>query len=273
MICKRSSNDPLLREMLDRYGINLIVPPRPRSDLLPGDLLIGTGGNKVRKGGWAEILGHEPSADVTKGAGVESLVFKSSNVLDAEASASAVGTFLHSLGITTPRMKAALQAAASRQLKLTVEAPASLSLANVDAVLAELRAAKAAPNPSYSRAKLFLVTRIYRARGLRLEAVRESANETKVSTNAAELLSVDAKVKVEARRDGGLNFRADKAVVFGVAVRRLDFGASGLIDRDPEELLKIMGGDQAPVVTGDAIDEAEIVCVFEDTGPNNSLAS
>jgi hypothetical protein len=270
MICQRNSNDPLLREMLDRYAINLIVPPR--ADLLPGDILVGTGGNKVRKGGWTEILAHQPSPEAAKGAAVESLELTTSRAMDSEASASAVGVFLHNLGITTPKMQAALKSTASRSLRLSVEAPSSLTLENVDAILEELRVAGVRPTAAYERAKIFLVTHIYRATGLRLEVAREDSKCASGSAEAAELLAADAQIKVDARRDGGFAFRASDPAVFGVAVRRLDFGPSGLLDREPEAPLKIMGVDQSLLIVGDAIDEGEAVCLLEDGSPNSSFA-
>ncbi len=55
-LCSKSSQDPLLRELLDK-GINLILPPR--DDIAAGDLVIAEG-TRSRRASWKSVLGVDP---------------------------------------------------------------------------------------------------------------------------------------------------------------------------------------------------------------------
>lgn len=238
-LCSRSSQDPLLKELLDK-GINLVLPPR--DDLLAGDLLIAEG-HRARRASWQSVLGVDPDRVAIERKPFKSFDLKVSDKLSVGVAASLTGSVLKRFGFTNAKMSAALTSAHCDRVALKLLAPALSQLADTDAVLDQLRDAGAVPHPSYDEFELYLVRGVWRARGLTLELYDSNNQRIVASAAVADAVSGTLNVAMKSDTNGRLTFAADAAVIFGVETGRLSFHAGMVTETAPRIALKLREAD------------------------------
>jgi hypothetical protein len=238
-VCKRSSSDRLAKELM-RQGINIILPPR--DGITAGTLVLGDKNGSIRIGDWSIVLGVDPHPLERPEPAFKAVTFKVSDQLSADTGASIGGRLLQSLGIGEGGLQGALKKSGAKQLNLALTSPAVATLENIDAVLKALRDAGARPHRDYADRRLFIVQRIWRARGLSLELQNDAGAKVSLSGEAKDELQANAKVEIMDRGDGRMTFVASTPLVFGLTFRELTFTDGGLTDQDVSEHLTFRGG-------------------------------
>ena len=267
MICQRDGEDALVKAMLEK-GINLILPPRERVEA--GDLILGEEDESIRPASWRRVFGIEAEALVEADKAFRSFNFDANSLLQASAGVSILGQILQPLGLAKGALRSALSSENIDKIELTLVAPATKTLLNLDDVLAQLRAAGASPAKGYGDRRFYVVTTSWRAKGLSLRALDKSGAHVELSARAAEELSVDGKLKFKREDDGHYAFIADKAMVFGLTLREIYSDDGAIKDRANKRALTMRGvkpDDSASAFVGD-----DLFVVFREEGDAGSAS-
>lgn len=234
--CKRDSSDPLMKELVKR-GINLLIPPRDNID--PGSLIIADDDNSIRLADWKVFFGVSPNIACENNGTFVGIAFESSSALSAEAELKSAGNLLTALGLTQTAASAAVDRTKVAKLHISLLAPAHKTLANLDGILEELRRASSPGSQSSDPRRRFIVTGVWRAKGLGLELSDKSGALMRVSADVANDTSAQAKLKYLDLEDGRLGFVADEPLIFGLTLREIiGFQGQGISDRAQENHLK-----------------------------------
>ncbi|MGB0661883.1 MAG: hypothetical protein ACPGNV_17135 [Mangrovicoccus sp.] len=122
MFCSRKSEDPLLRELLDQYGLTLLRSAKTKTETSPGKIIV-TVGQKVDDDtficDWEEVLANPRSGDI-ESAEYQPIVLQSKSVIDRRLAAELSRVpGLNEEGVA--RINAALERACAESLALSLE--------------------------------------------------------------------------------------------------------------------------------------------------------
>lgn len=241
-LCNPNSGDKLLRQMLDKFGINLLRPPR--DNIAPGDLLVGDAGGQARLGDFKVIFGLDLDIRKWTDGAPEALTLNGSGKLASEAGAEVGGTLMAKLGLPTGSLRGFFSSHKSTAAEISIIAPSRRTLGNLDAVLAKMRDAKLAVPAIYKSRPLFMITDTFSALGMRIALYDASGRKISAEAKAAGELGAKADLKVTAEDNGDYGFRSKKPLVFGIAVRELEFGPEGVRDKLVKTVMTMRGAGQ-----------------------------
>lgn len=253
--CKRMSEDKLMKALVAQ-GINLILPPR--ADVDAGALILADPDNSIRIGSWQPVFGLKLAPTSKVDTGFRAFTFEASSTLNSEASSSVFGSILQKFGLASGGFKGAFDKSNAAMIEFTLIAPANRSLTNFDEMLAEMNEAKAEPAATYQEKRFFVVTKVWRARGLRLRVLDKTGKQIDLNAQAVEELQASAKLSIKKEDQGSYAFTAAEAQVFGLTMRELIplKDASGAIvigERPSDEHKTFRSGDgtRSPDFVGD----------------------
>ena len=245
MICSRQTQDPLLQELVKKYGMNLLVPPTPSID--PGDLIVSYKDNTARKAGWVSTLGANPAPNFDSHAAPTSLAFEVSRHLDMKAGLSLTGRILESFGLTSAKAGAGFAKTAALKLNMEIIAPSQRLLNNLDEMLASLSNMGSANSVAFQGKDLYVVTRAYRAKGLRITLFDKDGAVVKATGSTAAELKVGVSLSVGADLDGSYSFKSPtEALVFGITVRKLVLRDGLVADEPPTTYFGLRDTEELP---------------------------
>ncbi|MDA9390442.1 hypothetical protein WN73_06970 [Bradyrhizobium sp. CCBAU 45394] len=226
-------------------GINLILPPR--DNIAPGDLIIADQQSGARLGSWREVFNLQLSLEVATDPGFKSFHFKASSVLRAGVAASVMGRVLQALGLGSGSFSSAFSSSNADTIQLAIIAPANKELTNFDAVLARMNEARAEPAQGYADRRFFVVSKVWRARGIRITVADKSNKHVELSAKAVEELTAKAKMELKREDNGSYAFLAGSQLIFGLTLREVTYKDGAIVDVAPTEPLKFRGkGPGAP---------------------------
>lgn len=239
LLCRRSSGDRLIQQLVNEYGINMIIPAR--ADISAGDLLISEANGSARIAAFKQVLGVQPVVTLVNGGAptAENLIL--SDEVDIGLAAKIAGAFLSVLDLPAAKLSGALKRHGESNVHLRPIAPSCISIENVDEVLEQIRSGSNGARDPYVDRRLFLVTRAYSAKGLEFIVQRKSKNQGNISTGIAQELQLGSSLKVLTDREGSYSFKAESTLVFGVTVQELYFESGILQDRASAMRLVIKG--------------------------------
>lgn len=239
-LCKRTSDDPLVRELLDRYGINLLVPPR--ANLEVGELILAEKDGAARRASWTPTFKSEPAPKKLNNGAPKSLSFQTSKEMSVAAGASLTGRLLETLGLKRAKLGAGLSRIGADTMKIQVIAPSKQELGNLDEIIKNLEFADTSRESSNNR-QFFIVTDSYKAKGLRLLALSKGKSIANVDASAGDELEASGKLKISADRHGAYEFTSvDEPLVFGISVREIVISDGHAIeDRATKRVLSLRG--------------------------------
>ncbi len=246
----RNENDPLLKELAEQ-GINLILPPR--DGILPGDLILGDGGSTIRTANWKIVTGVAVRIQEELEPSFKAMTFVSSAEMEGKFGLSATSTALETLGLKKPSLSAAFARSGATKIRLRLLAPAVRALKNLDGTLEQLRKGNAEIRPGYEGRAIYIVERIWRAKGLSLEFLDASGASVDLNLDAATLLEAQAKLQLKRKTSGQYEFQADTALIFGLTVREIEISEEGVRDKPSTAPLRFRDGQRQHVVIGDDV--------------------
>lgn len=268
MLCSRETKDPLLQELVTSYSMNLIIPPAP--DVEPGDLVIAGKTSAARKVDWKAVTGIAPTIESGAHKAPKSLTFKVSRRMDVKAGAKLTGRILQALGVTAGKVETAFSKTAASTLHIDIIAPSQKTLVNLDGILGELTAAKAVVEDIYAESDLFIVTRTYRARGLRIALFDKDDALVKATAAVTDELKANANLGISGDQDGTYAFRSpEEPLVFGIMLRKLLIREGTASEVAPTSYVSLR--DEGP--PGDFIEEEDAFLTFTTAAGNNSARS
>ena len=238
-LCKRDSTDPLLAELVAK-GINLIVPPRDGVE--PGDLILGSG-DAIRVGDWEIATGVGVKAVAKGQPSFTSTKFVVSAKVEAKAGAGLLGKLLGRWNVPEGSISAAMASSGATSLSLDLVAPAVKALENFDQVLQQLRDGGAQPAAPYQENRFFIVERVWRARGLRLELCDAPNTHVTIDAKVREQLSANVGLSFAEEGKGQFSYKADDALIFGLTFREIVFEHGMVRERPSEDPLTFRGGE------------------------------
>ena len=230
MLCKRAPGDRLL-DALVKQGINLVVPPR--DDLEPGDLILGVDADTVRRASWGAVFGLDVDPKPKSDGSFRACTFGASDKLEVSTGATLIGAVLSGFGMSGAKVSAALKTRGAHKLELSLVAPATRSLDDLDGILDLLEEKAAVPKPRYDGAAFFVITKVWRAKGLRLSVLDGAGATVKLDAKAMEELTAQGAISFERESDGRYAYVADSALVFGVNLRMIYSTDHGLVRDAP----------------------------------------
>jgi hypothetical protein len=218
MKCRRDSGDKLMMALVQQ-GINLVLPPRDHVEA--GDLILADPDRSIRTGSWTVVFGLTVAPQTSADSSFKSFTFDAASSLKTDASASLLGSILEKFGLASGGFKSAFAGANAETIELSLVAPANRSLLYLDELLGELNKAKAAPAPAYQEKRFFVVTKVWRARGLRLRVLDKSNTQVDLSAQAIKELQASTKLSIKREDRGRYAFTAAEAQIFGLTLREL----------------------------------------------------
>uniref|UniRef100_UPI001C12CF91 Gasdermin n=1 Tax=Bradyrhizobium tropiciagri TaxID=312253 RepID=UPI001C12CF91 len=250
--CSRDTGDELMAALLAE-GINLILPPR--DNIAPGDLIIADPQGGARLGGWHEVFNLQLSPEVATDPGFKSFQFRASSILQVGVAASVMGRVLQALGLGSGSFSSAFSSSNADTIQLSIVAPANKELTNFDAVLVQMNEAKAEPAQGYTDRNFFVVTKVWRARGIRISVADKSKKQVDLSAKAVEELTAKAKMELKREDTGSYAFLAASQLIFGLTLREVTYKDGAIVDVAPTGPLKFRGkgpGDPFAFIGDDA---------------------
>lgn len=238
-LCPRNSKDQLLRQMLDEYGINLLVPPR--SDIRVGDLLIAED-NKARRAEYHAVFGCEPKRSVKENDAPTSMQLTASDAQKLSVVARIVSTLF-------PKSKGSASARSDTGTSFTMRpiAPHRKSLKSLDDLLQQLRDSNSNIDAAYENYTFYVVTEVFNAKGLEIVHAGSAAREAEAKADIDDLSS-QVGASVSSQGKGTFTFKADEHLTFGVCLRRIYFEGGVLRDSAAEHVMhaRSAGGSPPP---------------------------
>lgn len=251
MSCRRDTSDKLMTLLLEQ-GINLILPPRDH--IQPGDLIISDEKGAARPADWKEIFNLQFEPKIEDDPGFGSFVFKASSLLKVGVAATVMGRVLQVFGLGSGSFSGAFSSSGADTIQLSIVAPANRELRNLDALLSQMNAAKAEPRPGYVDRSFFVVTKVWRAKGLRISVADKAGKQIELSAKAVEELTAQTKMELKKEDNGNYAFLAKDRLIFGLTLREVFYKDGVIVEAAPQDPLKFKGGrgpDGAHAFIGD----------------------
>jgi hypothetical protein len=225
--------------LLLEQGINLILPPRDH--IQPGDLVISDEKGRARPAGWHEVFNLQFVPNIEDDPGFRSLVFKATSVLKVGVAAAVMGRVLQIFGLGSGTFSSAFSSSDADTVQLSIVAPANRELKNLDAILSQMNTAKAEPAPGYVDRHFFVVTKVWRAKGLRISVADKSGKQLELSAKAVEELTAKAKMDLKKEATGSYAFIASDRLIFGLTLREILYKDGSIVEHSPAEPLRFRG--------------------------------
>lgn len=249
-MCDRSGSDPLLCALVAQ-GINIVLPPR--DDLKAGGLIIADKSGAARAASWQSVVKVSPSVEAETQPTFKWLNFVASDAIEANAGARLLGKALAFAGLTEGGFSGALKRANAKQLDIQLKAAAVSALINLDAVLDNLRDGMAEIQPGYEDRTLYVIDKVWRARGISIGFQGSSGNQIEITADIESQLKAETHLNLTQRGDGRLTYVASEALVFGVTLRKIVVSKDTITDTTVWKYVPIRSNDEVvfPTLSND----------------------
>jgi hypothetical protein len=241
-MCKRKNpTDPLVREFLQTYSINLL--PLPRQHARPGELYIKTAGTVKATPGWInEIIEPEVELPEPFGETLPSLSGVVSEMVDANFGLKLLENFLFALGIPPgilDNVKLGYHKTNTTQVAFQFN---DVSRQSIDpfTIGGGLIGRRLRPNPFVQEGNQYYVAAAFVWSPSIVVHARDAAcTEVDLGAGLIGAVDADAGVKAERAADGAMTYKGREPVAFGVELYDLEY------DSDRQSFL--MGTQKQPV--------------------------
>ncbi|TNE64591.1 MAG: hypothetical protein EP335_06955 [Alphaproteobacteria bacterium] len=216
--CDRTSKDPLLRILLDDYGVHLLN--RPHQDIRPGQLLMWQTENLHYFAKFEDVFGSNSNIPFKY---TDREFYKTlASIYSSDVSTGISGkmtTLLAAMcGILPARVSAALKRASAKDIRIALSGPRWLYLDIAPTHMAINAQNNLSPNDAYAGWKIYLVTSVYLSRGVRFLFDKNIAAEVAAQLQCeAESAEVNLELESVANRELKWSLPSDEAAIFGVS--------------------------------------------------------
>jgi hypothetical protein len=224
-MCKRSTDDPLVRLFLDRYGLNLL--PTPRESAAVGDLYVYDGRRVSPPGNVAYFL--KPALEMpepTKGERMADVEGVMSKGFSLELGLGLLEGFFSAFGAgaLADKVKAQYEAHQTRSLRFRVtEAtrdfidPFKLGMALIGKKLLE-------DHPMWSEDnRYYLVTGVARTPSISIVAANGGSSAIQLDLEALKLAGATGALTVARSSESEVTYKGDRPLAFGVELCELSY--------------------------------------------------
>lgn len=222
-MCKRNTDDPLLRMFLDKYGLHLLYVPK--ENVAVGDLCVHDGERTSRPGKVTYFL--EPPLEmppVTVGENMADVSGMVSHGVSARVGLGLLEGFLTALGAAgiVNKVRASYEARNANVLKFRF---ARATRDSVDVLLLGsklIRHKLVEDHPLYEEGyRYYLVTAVARTPSISIIAENAKTKAVNVDVGAMQIADVATGVSVEKSSEGEVTFVGGKSLAFGVELHEL----------------------------------------------------
>ena len=224
---RRTSKDPLVRGLLDKYKFNLLSVPRAETDVY--DLYIGRGREILPPDRLENLFSGTPSLpEPHRGENFKLPEISFSSLLEIDAATKIVGKLFsaHNLTVDEASLTAAIKQdqASKARLRFRDVTRDSVKPLAVHRALQAWRIARDAADLIGGK-DLYLVVGVVRAKGLEIAFSDDARNERKIEGGAgiaqAANIAADGKVSMTTSNSGTLVFQGPDRIGFGVELVEL----------------------------------------------------
>jgi len=247
-MCKRNTEDPLLRIFLDQYGLHLLSVPRRNAAV--GDLYVHDGKRATPSGLVEHFLDAAfKQPPVAKDETMADVLGKVSRGVDFKVGFSLLDGFLNALGaagiVNKVRVGYESGKTAALKFRFTEAVRDSMDVMHLGKNLINRKIVKnhALFNPDYS---YYVVTAVARSSSISVSGENEAKESVQGALEAMHLGSVDAGVSIKASSEGEVTFSGDTRLAFGVQLYELkyDAGRNALKLKLPPEAIRVMKAEE-----------------------------
>lgn len=251
-MCNRTTNDPLLRIFLDKYGLHLLSIPREKAQV--GDLYVHDG-KRVSTPGQVKYFLDPPLTmpHPVTGESMADVVGQLTQGISIKVGLSLLEGFLTALGAggALTKLRTGFETKGTKIIKFCFEHATRdhVDVMQLGSKLARHKIKQG--NAIYGEGNhYYMVTAVARSSSISINA--ENENNQSVDLDA-ELLKVgegDMGVSVSSSGTGKLTFKGKKSLAFGVELYELmyDVKRSALRLLLPPGLIKVQGDSEEPIV-------------------------
>jgi hypothetical protein len=256
-MCKRNTDDPLLRIFLDQYGLHLLSVPREGAAV--GDLYVRDGKRVTPSGSIKHFLDAKfKLPPVHSGESMAEVLGKISRSVDAKIGFNLLEGFLGALGAGAiiNKVRAGFEAKNTQSLKFrfTEAARDSLDATHLGKNLINRKIAEnhALFDEEYT---YYVVTAVARSSSISVIGETEAEKSVTGALEAMHLGGVDAGVSVKTSGEGEVTFAGNKKLAFGVQLFELKYDAKreALRLKLPPDAVRVMKAEE--VIEGKAAAE------------------
>ncbi len=247
-MCKRNTDDPLLRIFLDQYGLHLLSIPREGAAV--GDLYVRDGKRVTPAGGIKHFLDAKfKLPPVQNGESMADVLGKVSRSVDAKIGFNLLEGFLGALGAgaIVNKVRAGFEAKKTQALKFrfTEAARDSMEVTHLGKSLINRKIAKnnALFDEEYT---YYVVTAVARSSSISVIGETEAEKSVSGALEAMHLGGVDVGVTVKTTGEGEVTFAGNKKLAFGVQLFELKYDAKrgGLKLKLPPDAVRVMKAEE-----------------------------
>ena len=222
-MCRRTTEDPLVRSFLDTYGLNLLA--RPREDVAIGDVYMYGDGRVSIAGSVTHLL--EPKPEMPRRNLNEQMADirgKASDAVSFHAGIGLLESFLTALGPSQviSKVRAGYETANTHALRFRFAA-ATRDSVDPSELGGSLRGSKLIEDhPLYHEDhSYYLVTGIARTPSLSVVAEDKSGDSVDLAVGLMHVADASTGVSAEATGKGEVTYKGDKQLAFGVELYEL----------------------------------------------------
>lgn len=231
-MCKRTTTDPLLRLLLDRYHLHLLSVPR--ENIMLGTLYVHDGKQVVAVGNASNLL--DPPLDAAAGATSETMADVAGQVtreIDLKAGIGFLDNVLGAMGASAvlDKVHAGLETKRVRSLQFRFTDVTRDSVDVLDLGKRIWRHRLLEEHALFDeRNRYYLVTAVARTNSINIAAANDSASHVDLDIDALKAAAANVGVGLERADKGEISFQGSKRLGFGLELHEL------IYDREKQSL-------------------------------------
>ena len=236
-MCRRSSDDPLVRMFLDRYKINLLAVPRERA--FCGQVYVRNGRGVSSGAGLDGLV--EPAVSLPQafeGEPLAALEGELSNGVEIGVGVGLLRGFLTAIGAgaVLSRLSTGFERSSTAQLRFNFR---NVSLDSIDpSSLAGALAGRrlVADNPLVQPGNDYFVTAgVVRSTAIGVVAEDSRRRRVELGAELGQVLDADAGVTLESSGNGELTFTGSSPLAIGLELYKLHLDDAGVLRMTPQD--------------------------------------
>jgi hypothetical protein len=244
-VCKRNTEDPLVRAFLDRYGLHLLAIPREHAAV--GDLYVSSKRGVAVAGRVEHLL--EPPLAITATTVGERLADVAGLVSLGVSVGAGLGLlegFLTAFGAAglVGKARASFESKRTRSIRFRFQ-NATRDSTDVLAVGRSIWRHRFpdAHGVGDEHSRYYLATAVARTPSLTIRAETETGDTVKLDVEAAHIAGADTNISVTEASEGDITFAGDRPLAFGVELHELVFDEKmqALKLKDPPPPMRVRG--------------------------------
>jgi hypothetical protein len=244
-VCKRSTDDPLIRLFLDRYGLHLLQVPRESA--VVGDFYVDDGRRVSPPGNMKYLLDPPPELPAPKeGERMADIEGVTSKGYSLEVGLGLLEGFLLAFGAgpLTLKVKTEYEAKRVQSLRFRITAPTRDSLDPFELGAALVGKKPVEDHPWWSgENRYYLATAVTRTSSISVVAEDDGSSGAEVDVEALKVAGASGGFTLERGSESEVLYKGDRPLAFGVELCELSYDPNrrSLRLKAPEDVVRVRG--------------------------------